>query len=93
MQPELLQLGCDQAAVAPLLVPQEAGRLVGHRVVDGTHVLQCPQVRVALPVTHGRRPGDQLEHAEIEDQPPAGGERFAEGGQCSRHLVAAVQGE
>src|SRR6185437_2066641 len=50
LQPEPLQLGGDQATVAPLLVPQEAGRLVGHRVVDGEHVLQCPQVRVALPV-------------------------------------------
>src|SRR6185312_13112923 len=74
LQLEPLQLGGDQAAVAPLLVPQEAGRLVGHRVVNGAHVLQRPQVRVAFPVPHGPRPGDQLGHADIQDQPAAGRE-------------------
>jgi hypothetical protein len=81
----------NSVAVAPLLVPQEAGRLVGHRVVDGAHVLQCPQVRIAFPVPHGRRPGDQFEHADVEDQPSAGGQRLEGGGQGLRHRVVAVQ--
>jgi hypothetical protein len=35
LQPEPLQFGGNQAAVAPLLVPQKAGRLVGRPVIAG----------------------------------------------------------
>src|SRR5690348_688760 len=44
LQPEPLQLGGDQAAVAPLPVPQEAGRLVDHRVVEFVYLRHQPSV-------------------------------------------------